>query len=464
MKTQLFTWTLCLCVIILFMTQCAIPPPPPCSVGIVPPELKADFMKLDKAGPCTDQFGNPIESDNLIIHFPAGMTVAQIQSVRDSVMPDYIDSCLCDPRLQNWRWETAPDLNIEETVSQLAEQSRKEGTGFSASLNYIVNAFEPGQEKGTPNLLRLDGGQYYTPAGKLIAILDTGLDTFYARDRRLALYSDVIGRCAPVGTKGWNFIEENSDISDDNGHGTAVTGVIARTLLNASVHGEYTCGATFLVLKTLNEDGTGNMFDAICAIQYAVQTGAEVINMSWGYYNVDNAFFRDSILTLLTPSGEHPVMVTSMGNYGKKNVGDYRHYPSNYSAQMNYLIGVAGDVRDQIWDNIANLSATPAELSVISNYRRPGQMITAPSMNVPVWGLTTAAIGPHEKRANGTSYSAAFVSAVAALALCCDGALRNAQVRDTLSGTPIVDVMRGVETVRLMNVVLEQSRLCPSRR
>jgi hypothetical protein len=199
------------------------------------------------------------------------------------------------------------------------------------------------------------------------------------------------------------------------------------------------------------------MFDAMCAVQYAIKVGAEVINASWGYYNTDNAYFRDSILARTSPSGGHPVIVTSMGNDGKENIHAYRHYPSDYSLTMDYLVAVGGDIRATIWENVAARTSSPAELMDFSNYRQEPIMITGPSNLVSVWGL-----GLRRKLSFGTSYSTAFLSATAAITQCCRPSIPDGEVRDSFSGITPASVITTSSPIKLtlMNAVLEPNNLC----
>ena len=39
-----------------------------------------------------------------------------------------------------------------------------------------------------------------------------------------------------------------------------------------------------MTLKTHDKNGSGDLFASICAIHYAMEKGAQIINASWGFY------------------------------------------------------------------------------------------------------------------------------------------------------------------------------------
>ena len=81
---------------------------------------------------------------------------------------------------------------------------------------------------------------------------------------------------------GWDYITDSGVIKDEQGHGTAVAGIIAAEGNNSL---GVTCvmwRASLMSLRVLDSTGTGDVADAVEAIDYAVTNGAQVINLSWG--------------------------------------------------------------------------------------------------------------------------------------------------------------------------------------
>ncbi|MHC4501130.1 MAG: S8 family serine peptidase, partial [Planctomycetota bacterium] len=81
---------------------------------------------------------------------------------------------------------------------------------------------------------------------------------------------------------GYNFIYNNSDPIDDNGHGTHCSGIIAAEGDNSLDITGICWDTKIMALKFLGSLGEGSISDAVHAIYYAVVNGADVISNSWG--------------------------------------------------------------------------------------------------------------------------------------------------------------------------------------
>ena len=132
----------------------------------------------------------------------------------------------------------------------------------------------------TQNLLQVNAPQVweqgYTGTGVLIALIDTGV--------RLD-HTDLEGRLWDGGTEypnhGYDFYYHDNDPSDDRGHGTHVAGTICGTGASGSQTG-IAPGATIMALKAFNSDGVGEETHWVAAMQFALEHGADLINMSLG--------------------------------------------------------------------------------------------------------------------------------------------------------------------------------------
>jgi len=82
--------------------------------------------------------------------------------------------------------------------------------------------------------------------------------------------------------RGWNFIGNNNDPTDDNDHGTHTSGTLGAVGNNGIGVAGVDWNARIMALKFLDSTGNGNDADAISAITYAADHGARVANNSWG--------------------------------------------------------------------------------------------------------------------------------------------------------------------------------------
>ncbi|WP_055075946.1 S8 family peptidase [Pseudanabaena sp. 'Roaring Creek'] len=82
--------------------------------------------------------------------------------------------------------------------------------------------------------------------------------------------------------KGYDFVNDREDASDDNGHGTHVAGTIAQSTNNNFGVAGIAYEASIMPLKVLSASGAGTIADIAEAIMFAADNGANVINMSLG--------------------------------------------------------------------------------------------------------------------------------------------------------------------------------------
>ena len=132
----------------------------------------------------------------------------------------------------------------------------------------------------TQNLLQVNAPQVweqgYTGTGVLIALIDTGVRLDHA---------DLEGRLWDGGAEypnhGYDFYYHDNDPSDDRGHGTHVAGTICGTGASGSQTG-IAPGSTIMALKAFNSEGVGEETHWVAAMQFALEHGADLMNMSLG--------------------------------------------------------------------------------------------------------------------------------------------------------------------------------------
>jgi serine protease len=152
--------------------------------------------------------------------------------------------------------------------------------------------------------------------GVTVAVIDTGI----SRVRDLAETKFA---------KGYDFVNDRENASDDNGHGTHVAGTIAQATNNSWGVVGIAYEATLMPLKVLAESGDGTVADIAEAIKFAADNGADVINMSLG------------------GSGESQLMKKAIGYAHKKGVviiasaGNENRNGASYPARYPHVIGVS---------------------------------------------------------------------------------------------------------------------------
>ncbi len=106
-------------------------------------------------------------------------------------------------------------------------------------------------------------------SGVTVAVIDTGV-------------SQVPDLNKTKFVKGYDFVNDRADASDDNGHGTHVAGTIAQSTNNNYGVAGIAYEASIMPLKVLSGSGGGEIADIAEAIKFAADNGATVINLSLG--------------------------------------------------------------------------------------------------------------------------------------------------------------------------------------
>ncbi len=127
--------------------------------------------------------------------------------------------------------------------------------------------------------------------GAIVAVIDTGLDYNHEDISGNVLINageipgnglDDNGNGYVDDVYGWDFSNNDNDPMDDNGHGTHVSGTIAATGNNNLGVVGMAPQAKIMVVKSLNQSGSGYTDQLANSIIYATNNGADVINASWG--------------------------------------------------------------------------------------------------------------------------------------------------------------------------------------
>jgi len=116
-------------------------------------------------------------------------------------------------------------------------------------------------------------------ASTVIAVIDSGID-FTHPDLANNQWTNT-KPSTKVDLHGWDFVNNSAEIIDEQGHGTAVAGIIAAEGNNSVGITGVMWRASLMSLRVLDNTGTGDVANAVQAIDYAVTHGAQVINLSW---------------------------------------------------------------------------------------------------------------------------------------------------------------------------------------
>ena len=210
---------------------------------------------------------------------------------------------------------------------------------------------------------------------------------------------------------GWDFANNDNYPADDHGHGTNVAGIALATGNNGIGYAGVNWNSKVMICKILDNTNSGYYTWWADAIYYAVDNGANVINMSVGG-NGASTLLEDAINYAY--SNNVPVVVST----GNQN--SVIQYPAKYSNAFAIGSTNSNDTRSVpfFWDVNSGSNFGP-ELDFVA----PGNYI---------YGLSYNSNTNYNTYWGGTSQAAPHVAGVISLLLSIDSSLTVDQIRTIL--------------------------------
>jgi hypothetical protein len=211
----------------------------------------------------------------------------------------------------------------------LLDRLRKNPLLALAELNHVARlpaapAPSPASPADAARALAATLAATPAPGSPLLAVLDTGFDP--------------TSPYAPVAATPLDATQPDTPITDPDGHGTAIS-LLASGLVPAD--GMAPAGTDTLrpviPVKTCDDQGATTSFTLLLALAYAAESGARVVNMSWGT-SVDSTALRAAVASALD-SGL--LLVASAGN----EATDAPTYP----AALDGVLSVAATQDGRPW-------------------------------------------------------------------------------------------------------------------
>lgn len=224
----------------------------------------------------------------------------------------------------------------------------------------------------------------------IVAVLDSGVN---------AAHPDLAGELLP----GYNFVWNNANPDDDFGHGTAVTGSIVAAGNNGAGVAGVAWGCRVLPVKVMDASGMASHSTIAQGIEYAVEHGARVINLSMGG-DMNSSTLQEAINYAWS---NNVIVIAAAGNTG----GTTPQYP----AACDHVVAVsATDQNDaRAW---------------FSTY---GTFVSLAAPGVAIWTTERDLANPYAAW-SGTSFASPIVAAVAGLVASVNPALSNAGIVELL--------------------------------
>ena len=216
----------------------------------------------------------------------------------------------------------AAELNRLDEIDYAAPDCKVSG-GFVPNDPYYN---DPTKVYGPQMINAAAAWDYGFGSGVVVAVLDSGISM---------THPEFSGRILP----GWNFVAnpDNNNPQDDHGHGTHVTGIALAAINNGVGIAGMAGQASILPVKVLDSTNNGYWSDVISGIIWAVDQGADVINMS-----LSGTVGDPGLPAALQYAVAHDVLiVAAMGN----SAGTTPEYPSYYNETFAVGATTSADVR-----------------------------------------------------------------------------------------------------------------------
>lgn len=336
-----------------------------------------------------------------------------------------------DPKFANiYRFQSA--ISLAELQQILATQIQYLQPDFKFQVTTKEVSFEPNDPGFTKNGANIDRQWGLVKANfptawikttgsrrVVVAVVDTGLDATHEDFQQTRLKT------------GYNVLTSKTisgqNNSDDNGHGTLITGVIAASTDNDLGIAGAAFNVSIMPIKALDSSGAGSSSEISEAIIWAADHKANVINLSLGGIG----FAHDKVLAnaITYAFDKNVVIVAAAGNDVAVTGGNLDKdpvFPICDDNGKNMIIGVtATDVND-LKPSFANFGKACVDVSA------PGKRILSTINHDPATGSNSPDSYAY---ASGTSLAVPLVSAQAGLLKSLFPEATNRQIRDRILAT-----------------------------
>ncbi len=315
------------------------------------------------------------------------------------------------------------------SFSEVEEELSSMNSGFAAGFN------QTGADINADEAWNIISNLSNKP---VVAVIDSGVDYshyVFADSGAIWTNTDEIpgngidddGNGYVDDVRGWNFVNNSNDPMDDDNHGTHVAGIVlgmTQNILKATLDPAV---IEIMPLKFLDSQGVGTTSDALEALNYAINNGANVLNNSWG-----GGSYSQALHDVVSQAYSNGITFIAAAGNSANNNDTQPTYPAGYSVP-----------------NVISIAATSSSdnLASFSNFG-------ASSVHVGSPGISILSTLPNDSfgYSSGTSMAAPFASGLAALLIREKGSINGYQVKGVL-----YDYSQGVSG--LSGKVASQSRI-----
>ena len=226
----------------------------------------------------------------------------------------------------------------------------------------------------------------------VVAVLDTGVK-YDQEDLAANMWNG--GSSYP--SHGFDFVNNDNDPKDLDGHGTHVAGIIGASGNNSLGATGVCWKASIMAVRVMDTTSSGTTATIVQGINFAVSHGAKVINMSLGGGGSFDSAFSDAITNALN---NDVVVVVAAGNGDANGISVNNDaiptYPCNFT-QSN-LICVAALDQSYALATFSNYGATSVDVgapgtNILSTWAGTNAVISDPLTSGSGWTFATTTSG-----------------------------------------------------------------------
>jgi hypothetical protein len=378
--------------ILLLLCSCVDP-----STGDCPPVNEESFCATQQASYDSTQY--IIIFDDSVSCEDQRQDILRAQALGARVLRQ----CGCGMFLMGISPDIDPNEHFASAQTQLEHTGGGDGNGSGFTRNYRFSVDVKGYDQQDFFRDSLEKRPKIIPNPVIVGMVDMGLE-FSHPDLMPYLWINPMpnSNCFIGDDYSYNaYVNNGTDIYDAFGHGTHVGGILTlpSTQSGALDYNEAAKERLRLMSVKITKGNTTetDLFAAVCGIKYAISHGADVLNLSWGYYAPEPDPLLASVLKEAKQAGV--LVIASAGNDGV-STDRCRHWPSGFSALKGYEHVLS----------VAALDSTGESLACFSNYGENTVQVAAPGTEV-----NSTFIGHGCNKLTGTSMSAPLVARYAAM-------------------------------------------------
>lgn len=180
-----------------------------------------------------------------------------------------------------------------------------------------------------------------------VGILDTGIDYLHPDLKNEVEHGVNLIYVKPEVQLPNDEASDNTEM-DYNGHGTQVAGIIGAEHNDIGIDG--LSEARLVGIKAFNDEGEGRLSDVLAGIQWAMDNGIDVLNMSCGTYEYSAAFQKmvskaqaKGMIVVAAAGNDHageaayPAKFTGVLSVGSENEKDQVSDFSNFGPEVGFF-------------------------------------------------------------------------------------------------------------------------------